>query len=139
MRSFARLLPGINWGLGTVAITPKPFQKYYQDLYHKMLPLLGVNKNTGKERRTLLERYQGMGLPDFEVHALSKTIHFLQQKWDANNSTSKMDAATTKYSWMRWECMVTYYLDCGKNVTFLPSNTPGTTTCGKFATDWETN
>ena len=61
-----------------------------------MLPLVGVNRNIGKEWRRLPERYQGLGLPNFEVHALSKRTHFLQHKWDSNNSTSKMDAATYK-------------------------------------------
>ena len=75
---FAQLLPGINWGLVAVVLTPKALQNYYQDLYYKILPLLGVNRNIGKGWRTLPERYQGLGLPDFEVHALSKKIHFLQ-------------------------------------------------------------
>ena len=46
---FAQLLPGIKWGLGAVMLVPKVLQKYYQDLYYKNLPLLGVNRNIGKE------------------------------------------------------------------------------------------
>ena len=42
------------------------------------------------------ERYQGFGLPNFEVYALSKRIHFLQRKWDGNDSTSKMAGTTYK-------------------------------------------
>ena len=96
MGSFAQLLPGINWGVVAVVITTKALQRCYQDLYYKMLTLLGINRNIGKEWRTLPERYQGLGLPDFEVHALSKMIHFLQHRWDGNKSTSKMTVATYK-------------------------------------------
>ena len=94
MSFFAQLLPGITWVLVAVMLTPKVLQKYYQDLYYKLLPLLGVNRNTGKECRTIPDRYQGLGLPDFEVHALSKKVCFLQQKWDRNNSTSRLTGAT---------------------------------------------
>ena len=65
MSFFAQLLPGINRGLVAVVLTPKALQKYYQDLYYKILPLLGVNRNMGKEWRTLPERYQGLDLLDF--------------------------------------------------------------------------
>ena len=53
-----------------------------------------MNGNIGKEWRILPERYQVLGLPNFEVRDLSKKIHFLQRKWDGNNSTSKMDETT---------------------------------------------
>ena len=58
------------------------------------MPLLGVTRNISKAWRTLPERYQGLGLPDFKVHALSKKVHFLQQKWDGKDSTSKITGAT---------------------------------------------
>ena len=53
-------------------------------------------KTQRQARETLVERYQGLGLPNFEVHALSKKIHFLQRKWDGNDSTSKMAGTTYK-------------------------------------------
>ena len=59
-----------------------------------MLPLLGVNRNIAKEWRTLPERYQGLGLPDFEVHSFSKKFHFLQRKWGGKRSTSEMTETT---------------------------------------------
>ena len=49
MNFFAKLLPGIYWGLVAAVLTPKVLQKYYQDLYHKILPLLGVIRNIVKE------------------------------------------------------------------------------------------
>ena len=55
-----------------------------------------MNRNIGKKWRTLPERYQGLGLPNFKVHALSKRIQFLHHKWDGNNSISKMAATTYK-------------------------------------------
>ena len=41
MSFFVQLLPGINWGLVVVVLVPKALQKYYQDRYDNMLPLLG--------------------------------------------------------------------------------------------------
>ena len=92
------LLTGINWGLMAVLLTPKALQKCYQDLYYNILPLLGVNRNIVKEWKTLPERYHGLGLLDFKVYALSKKVHILQQKWDGNNSTSKITGATYETS-----------------------------------------
>ena len=42
------------------------------------------------------ERCQGLGLPNFKVHAFSKTIHFLQRKWYGDDSTSNMAGTTYK-------------------------------------------
>ena len=74
MSFFAQLLPVIHWGLVAVVLAQKALQKHYQDLYYKIPPLLGVIRNIGKEWRTLPETYQVLGLPDFEVYALSKKI-----------------------------------------------------------------
>ena len=103
MSVFVQLLPGINWGLVAVVLTPKALQKYCHDLYYKILPLLGVNRNIGKEWRTIPERYQGLGLPDFEVHVLSEKVHFLQQQWDGNDSTFKITGATYKSCGDVWQ------------------------------------
>ena len=73
MSFFAQLLPGINWGMVTVVLSPRILHEAYQSLYYKMLPLLGVNRNIGKEWRMLPERYQGLGLPDFEVHSFPRS------------------------------------------------------------------
>ena len=94
MSFFAQLLPGINWGLVAVVLSPKILQEEYQRLYFKMLPLLGVNRNIYKELRTLPERYQGLGLPDFEVQSFSKKFHFLQRKWGGKDATSEMTGTT---------------------------------------------
>jgi hypothetical protein len=45
MSFFAQLLPGIYWGLVAVVSTPKALQKYYQDLYYTILPLMRLNRN----------------------------------------------------------------------------------------------
>ena len=78
----------------TVVLTPKELQQLYQDLCYKMLPLIGVNRRISNKWRILPERYQGVGLLNFEVHAFSKKMHFLQRKWDGKYSTSKMTSAT---------------------------------------------
>ena len=93
MSAFAQLLPGINWGLLAVVIAEKALQKCYQDLYYKMLPLIGVNRNIRKKRKGLcLKDHQGLGLQHFDVHTRSKKIHFLQRNWDGSDSTNKMVA-----------------------------------------------
>ena len=55
MSFFAQLLPGMNWGVVAVVLTPQALRRYYQDLYYKILPVLGVNRNIDKVWRTLLE------------------------------------------------------------------------------------
>ena len=57
------------------------------------MPLLGVTRNISKAWRTLPERYQGLGLPDFKVHALSKKVRFLQREWDGKDSTNNVTGA----------------------------------------------
>ena len=52
MSFFAQLLPGINWSLVAMVLTPNALQKYYQDLYCKILPLLVVSRNIDKEWST---------------------------------------------------------------------------------------
>ena len=87
MRFFAQILPGINWGSVATVLKPEALQKAYQRFYYQILPILGVNRNMATEWRMLPERYQGLGLPDFEVHAFSNKIHFLQRKWDGHDPT----------------------------------------------------
>ena len=40
-----------------IILTPKELQKLYQDMYYNVIPLIGFNRNIGKEWRTLPERY----------------------------------------------------------------------------------
>ena len=56
MSFLAQLLPGINWGMVAVVLSPEILQESYQSLYYKMLPLLGVNRDIGKEWRMLPEK-----------------------------------------------------------------------------------
>jgi hypothetical protein len=77
-----------------IILAPNELHKLYQYMYYKMLPLLGVNRSIGKEWGALTERYQGLGLPNFEVHAFSKKVHFLQRKWGGKDSISEMTSAT---------------------------------------------
>ena len=52
-----------------------------QRVYEKALPLLGVNCKIRKEWRTLPERYQGLGLPNFPLVALANKLAFLIGNW----------------------------------------------------------
>ena len=56
MSFFAKLLLGTNWGLVAVVLTPKALQKYYQDLYYKILPMLGAWVGIS---RVITKRYLG--------------------------------------------------------------------------------
>ena len=49
MSLFSQLLPRMKWERVVVVLTPNDLQRYYQDFYYKPLPLLGVNRNLGKE------------------------------------------------------------------------------------------
>ena len=51
MSFFAQLLPGINWGLVAVVLIPKDLQKYYQDLYYKMLNRVEADNCPPQESR----------------------------------------------------------------------------------------
>ena len=49
-----------DWGLVAVVFIPKVLQKYYQDLYYKILLLLRVNRNTRKSGRPYLKYIRGL-------------------------------------------------------------------------------
>ena len=58
-----------------------------------------MNRNIGREWRTLPEKYQGLGLPNFEVRALSKNSYVLKRNCGGTKSTSKL-AGTTYEAFM---------------------------------------
>ena len=78
---YLQLFPGISWGLVTVCMPPRTLDKMIQRVYEKALPLLGVNCKIRKEWRTLPERYQGLGLPNFPLVALANKLAFLIGNW----------------------------------------------------------
>jgi hypothetical protein len=53
-----------------------------QRVYEKALPFLGVNCKIKREWRTLPEMYQGLGMPNTPLIALSKKISFLLGNWE---------------------------------------------------------
>ena len=74
---YLQLFPGMSWGLVTVCMSPLKLDKKFQKVYEKALPFLGVNRKIKCEWRTLPEMYQGLGLPNFPLIALSSKISFL--------------------------------------------------------------
>ena len=60
---------------------PKKLDAQYQRLYAKALPLLGVNSKIKREWRTLPEQYQGLGMPNVPLQALSEKLSFLVGNW----------------------------------------------------------
>ena len=78
---YLQLQPAITWGLVTVCMPPKKLDAQYQRIYAKVLPLLGVNRNIKREWRTLPEQYQGLGMPNVPLLALSEKLTFLVGNW----------------------------------------------------------
>jgi hypothetical protein len=87
---FLQLLPGISWGLLTVVMSPAQLDREFNDLYYRILPLLGVNRHIGFDWRMLSERFGGLGLPNFVVLAFACKIYFLQSNWGFENAVSQM-------------------------------------------------
>ena len=72
------LMPAMVFGLETVIMSPKKMEKLMQNLYFKVLPILGVNRHITKEWRMLSESYHGLGLPNFVVLCFAAKLFFLQ-------------------------------------------------------------
>ena len=69
------------WGLVTVCMSPSKLDVKFQKVYKKALPFLGVNCEIKRKWQTLPEMYQGLGLPNFLLVALSSKISFLLGNW----------------------------------------------------------
>jgi hypothetical protein len=78
---YLQLLPTISWGLVTVCVPPKKLDLQYQRIYARALPFLGVKSKIKREWRTLPEQYQGLGMPNFPLLALSEKLTFLVGNW----------------------------------------------------------
>ena len=91
-----QVFPGMAWGLVTAVISPETLRIHLHKVYYKELPLLGIRRFIKKEYRTLPERFQGLGLPDFVVLAFAYTIFFLQCHWGFEGATTKMVISTFK-------------------------------------------
>ena len=87
---FLQLLPGISWGLLSVVMSPAKLERELQDLYFRILPLLGVNRHIELDWRMLGERFGGLGLPNFVVLAFACKVYFLQSNWGFENAVSSM-------------------------------------------------
>ena len=86
----AQLFPGMVWGLVAVIMRPQKLDDLIQSLYYKILPHLGVNRNITKPWRTLPERFQGLGLPNFVVVAFAAKVHFIQCNWGFKEAASEL-------------------------------------------------
>ncbi len=68
-------------GSGYICLPPKKFDTMIQRVYKKALPFLAVNWKIKREWRTLPEMYQGLGMPNMPLLALSEKISFLLGNW----------------------------------------------------------
>ena len=76
-----QLIPGMSWGLLSAIISPKDLNDAIGSLYFKILPLLRVNRNITKAWRTIPQRFQGLGMPDFVVMSFACQVYFMQCFW----------------------------------------------------------
>ena len=83
---FPQLYPTILYGLTTVNIPPKKLDVLMGALYYKALSMLGVNRCIAKEWSLLLERYQGLGLPNFTTDYLAAKLQYVQSKWGLDSA-----------------------------------------------------
>ena len=79
----------MTWGLATVVLSPQEFFAATRPVYFKCLPLLGVQSHIKLPWRTLPEVYQGIGLPNFGLHALAAKLQFIQCNWGFTDAASK--------------------------------------------------
>jgi hypothetical protein len=93
---YLQLLPAISWGLVTVCMPPKKLDLQYQRIYARALPFFGVNSKIKREWRTLPEQYQGLGMPNFPLLALSEKLTFLVENWGLIGQAHS-DALTMAY------------------------------------------
>ena len=80
----------MSWGLVAVVLEPSKLENRFQSFYYRALPLFNVNRNIKKEWRMLPPRFQGLGLPNWNVKALGAKMHFLQCTWGLNGAASNM-------------------------------------------------
>jgi len=85
---FLQLFPGMVWGLATVVLSPRKIDKQLRRVWYRVLPFLGVRRNITLLWRTLPERYQGLGMPNFAVVAFASKVFFLQCHWGFDGATA---------------------------------------------------
>ena len=85
---FLQLFPGMSWGLATVCLLPKQLDVQLRKVWYRVLPFLGVRRNIKLLWRTLLERFQGLGMPNFVVVAFAVKVFFLQCHWGFEGATA---------------------------------------------------
>ena len=89
-----QVFPGMAWGLVTAVISPEALGTLHHKVYYKALPLLGIRWSIKKKYRTLPERFQGLGLPNFVVIVFVCKIFFLRCHWGFKGVTARMVMST---------------------------------------------
>ena len=79
----------MTWGLATVVLSAQELFAATRPVYFKCLPLLGVQSHIKLPWRTLPEAYQGIGQPNFGLHALAAKLQFIQCNWGFTDAASK--------------------------------------------------
>ena len=78
----------MSYGLGEVIIPPKRLKKLMHALYYWILPILNINRFITREWRTLPERYQELGLPEWGGDCLAAKIFLIQRLWGFESAST---------------------------------------------------
>eukprot|EP00956_Cyclotella_meneghiniana_P011946 scaffold16843_cov51-Cyclotella_meneghiniana.AAC.2 len=71
----------IQYGIEAIMDPPDVVTNAFQALYFMTLPHLGVNRYITLGWRMLPHRYQGLGLPNFALEKLGRSVSWLQRHW----------------------------------------------------------
>ena len=67
---------------------PDKLDAHLSRVWYKVFSLLGVRRNITLLWRTLPERFQGLGMPNFIVVAFASKVFFLQCHWGFSGATA---------------------------------------------------
>ena len=76
-----KLLPGLKYGLATLATTSAEISHLLHRLEYKTLPLLGVNRSVKQEWRTIPKAFGGIGLCNLAIEQMIGWANMLLQHY----------------------------------------------------------
>ena len=83
-----QLYPGMVWGITTVVLSAREMYLLLKPVYFRCLPFLGVQRHIELPWRTIPEKYQGIGLPNFSLVSLASKLQYIQCIWGFKDAAS---------------------------------------------------
>ena len=84
-----QLWPSLRYGIGTLSNTIEEGDEMFKNTDYKLLPVLGICRNIGKEWRRLHLTFGGFGLTDFNTEQVIERINLLLQHYGEDTTLSK--------------------------------------------------